>query len=151
MATVAGLLEAYPEYDQHLGYVDVIRLTRQVTGDVRDAEEVVRRAVFNVVAHNRDDHARNIAYLWTPPTGWRLAPAFDLTHSMGPRPVHLAAGPGEHSLDVAGKGKDIARQDLLGLGPAAGLKPAVIDDMVDAALAAVADWPSLATANGGCP
>ncbi len=148
MASAAGLLEAYPEYDRHVGYIDVIRLTRQVTGDVRDVEELVRRAVFNVVAHNRDDHARNVAYLWTPSAGWRLAPAFDLTHSMGPRPAYVASGPGEHYLDVAGKGKDITRQDLVGLSTAAGLKPAVIDEMVDAALAAIDAWPALSAANG---
>lgn len=148
MATAAGLLEAYPEFDQHLGYVDLIRLTRLVTGDVRDVEQVVRRAVFNVVAHNRDDHARNMSYLWTDDDGWRLAPAYDLTHSMGPRPAHLAAGPGEHYLDVAGKGRDITRADLRGLSAAAGLKPATIDDIVDAALETVGHWRSKAAENG---
>ena len=148
MASAAGLLEAYPEYDQHVGYLDVIRLTRQVSGDVRDVEALVRRVVFNVVAHNRDDHARNVAYLWTPSAGWRLTPAFDLTHSMGPRPAYVASGPGGHYLDVAGKGKDITRQDLVGLSTAAGLKPAVIGEMVDAALAAIDAWPALSAANG---
>jgi serine/threonine-protein kinase HipA len=148
MATAAGLLEAYPEYNQHLGYDDVIRLTRLVTGDVRDVTEMVRRAVFNVVAHNRDDHARNISYLWSPTSGWRLAPAYDLTLSMGPRPAFVGAGAGEHYLDVAGKGRDISRQDLCGLAKPAGLKPAVVDEMVDAAIAAVRSWPALASANG---
>jgi serine/threonine-protein kinase HipA len=148
MATAAGLLEAYPEYDQQLGYDDVIRLTRRVTGDRRDVVEMVRRAVFNVVAHNRDDHARNIAYLWTPADGWRLAPAYDLTHSMGPRPVFAAADAGEHYLDVAGKGAHITRDDLAGLHVAAGLRPGDVHDLVDAALAAVEQWPQLATANG---
>jgi serine/threonine-protein kinase HipA len=148
MATAAGLLEAYPEYNQLVGYDDVIRLTRMVTGDVRDVQELVRRAVFNVVAHNRDDHARNIAYLWSPTDGWHLAPAYDLTHSMGPRPAYVGAGPGEHYLDVAGKGKNITRADLVGLSKASGLKPSVIDAMIDAVLAAVAQWPAMATANG---
>ena len=148
MATAAGLLEAYPEHNQHLSYEDIIRLTRHVTGDVRDVEELVRRAVFNVVAHNRDDHARNIAYLWIPADGWRLAPAYDLTHSMGPRPAHAGAAPGEHYLDVGGKGKDITRQDLLGLAKAAGLKPVAVDEMIDMTLDAVAEWSSLADGNG---
>ncbi len=148
MATAAGLLEAYPEYGQHVGYDDVIRLTRMVTGDVRDIGELVRRAVFNVVAHNRDDHARNVAYLWSPADGWRLAPAYDLTHSMGPRPTHVGAGAGEHYLDVAGKGKDITRTDLVGLSKSSGLKPAVIDEMIDAVLVAVTQWEAMAAANG---
>ena len=148
MATAAGLLEAYPELGQHVGYHDVIRLTRRVTGDVRETTEMVRRAVFNVVAHNRDDHARNIAYLWTPTDGWRLAPAFDLTFSLGPRPTFAAAGPGEHYLDVAGKGASITRHDLVGLHKPAGLKPHVVADMVDEAVAAVNEWPTVADRNG---
>jgi serine/threonine-protein kinase HipA len=32
---------------------------------------------FNVAIGNRDDHLRNHGFLLTP-TGWRLAPAFDL-------------------------------------------------------------------------
>ena len=148
MASAAGLLERYPEHDQHVGYVDMIRLTRQVTGDVRDIAEMVRRAVFNVVAHNRDDHARNTAYLWSASHGWQLAPAFDLTYSMGPRPAFLASEPGEHYLDIAGKGKGISRADLRSLSDAAGLAPSDVDDMIDAALTAIEDWPELAATNG---
>lgn len=148
MATAAGLLEAYPERGQHVGYDDIIRLTRQVTGDSRDTAEVVRRAVFNVVAHNRDDHARNTSYLWTPGDGWRLAPAYDLTLSIGPRPDFNVGTAGEHYLDVAGKGTNITREDLLGLRKAAGLKAAAVSDMIDAALAAVGEWQDLATVNG---
>lgn len=147
MASAAGLLESYPEYGQFTDYASIIRLTRRVTGDQRDVVEMVRRAVFNVIAHNRDDHARNTAFLWTPMDGWRLAPAYDLTHSMGPRPTFLADAPGEHYLDVAGKGKDITREDLRSLSSAAGIKPGVIDDAIEATLHAVARWPDLASSN----
>ncbi|HMS13123.1 MAG: type II toxin-antitoxin system HipA family toxin [Microthrixaceae bacterium] len=148
MATAAGLLEAYPERGQHVSYDDIIRLTRYVTGDQQDTAELVRRAVFNVVAHNRDDHARNTSYLWTPGDGWHLAPAYDLTHSMGPRPVFAANRPGEHYLDVAGKGTDILRADLIGLHQPAGMAAAEVSDMIDAALDAVGTWSALASANG---
>ncbi|MEZ5218527.1 MAG: type II toxin-antitoxin system HipA family toxin [Ilumatobacteraceae bacterium] len=150
MATAAGLLEAYPEHNQHLSYDDVIRLTRYLTGDVRAVRELVRRAVFNVVAHNRDDHARNFTYLLTP-DGWSLAPAYDLTYSMGPRPAYAASEPGEHYLDVAGKGKQITRQDLRGLARASGLRPAEIDEMIDRTMDVVANWSEWAVANGVDP
>lgn len=148
MATAAGLLESYPEFDQHVGYDDVVRLTRRVTGDQRAVVELVRRAVFNVVAHNRDDHARNISYVWSRESGWCLAPAYDLTHSMGPRPAFASAEPGEHYLDISGKGKDITRGHLRTLAKPSGMKPAEIDEVVDAALAAVGRWPELAARNG---
>jgi serine/threonine-protein kinase HipA len=42
-----------------------------------DLEQLFRRVAFNVAIGNRDDHLRNHGFLLTP-TGWRLAPAFDL-------------------------------------------------------------------------
>jgi serine/threonine-protein kinase HipA len=42
-----------------------------------DLEQLFRRVAFNVATGNRDDHLRNHGFLLTP-TGWRLAPAFDL-------------------------------------------------------------------------
>ncbi|GAB1406549.1 type II toxin-antitoxin system HipA family toxin [Thermomonas brevis] len=40
-------------------------------------EELFRRAVFNVLIGNRDDHLRNHGFLRAA-TGWTLAPAFDV-------------------------------------------------------------------------
>jgi serine/threonine-protein kinase HipA len=42
-----------------------------------DLEQLFRRVAFNVAIGNRDDHLRNHGFLLTP-SGWRLAPAFDL-------------------------------------------------------------------------
>lgn len=40
-------------------------------------EQLFRRAIFNVLVGNRDDHLRNHGFL-RDPTGWVLAPAFDV-------------------------------------------------------------------------
>ena len=45
-----------------------------------DLEQLFRRVAYNVAIGNRDDHLRNHGFLLTP-TGWRLAPAFDLNPS----------------------------------------------------------------------
>lgn len=42
-----------------------------------DLEQLFRRAVFNVLIGNRDDHLRNHGFLRAH-GGWRLAPAFDV-------------------------------------------------------------------------
>lgn len=42
-----------------------------------DLEQLLRRALFNVLVGNTDDHLRNHGFL-REKTGWRLAPAFDL-------------------------------------------------------------------------
>jgi serine/threonine-protein kinase HipA len=148
MATAAGLLETDGERNQQISYETLVRLVRRVTGDRRDVVEMVRRAVFNVVAHNRDDHARQFSFLWAPQDGWRLAPAYDLTHSMGWRPSWDAAGPREHYLDVAGRRTGVRRVDLHGLAKAGGIAVAEIDEMTDACLEVVATWQDWAGANG---
>lgn len=52
-------------------------------------EELFRRAVFNVLIGNRDDHLRNHGFL-RQPTGWTLAPAFDVNPNPD-KDVHVLA------------------------------------------------------------
>jgi serine/threonine-protein kinase HipA len=43
--------------------------------------QIFRRAVFNVMSVNRDDHAKNFSFLLPQFGSWELAPAYDVTHS----------------------------------------------------------------------
>jgi serine/threonine-protein kinase HipA len=53
--------------------------------------------VFNVLAHNKDDHSKNFAYLMDPVHGsWKLSPAFDLTFNHGMN--------GQHTTSINGTG-----------------------------------------------
>lgn len=45
-----------------------------------DLRQLYRRAVFNVLVGNRDDHLRNYAFILTA-EGWRLSPAYDMNPS----------------------------------------------------------------------
>jgi serine/threonine-protein kinase HipA len=44
---------------------------------VKDAKELWRRMVFNILCNNTDDHLRNHGFLWDG-KGWRLSPAYDI-------------------------------------------------------------------------
>jgi serine/threonine-protein kinase HipA len=104
MLSFAGMLDVrwhVPSID----YGDALSLVRQVTARDDDVERMVRRMFFNVVAHNRDDHAKQHAFIMDAGGIWRLAPAFDLTFARGPG--------GEHYLAVGGYGKDIPKRRLL--------------------------------------
>jgi len=70
---------SYPEM------VDV--LSTQGAQAKRDAHELYRRVVFNVLVSNVDDHLRNHGFLRTGKTGWSLSPAYDLN----PVPTDLKA------------------------------------------------------------
>ncbi len=71
-----------------------------------------RRAVFNVLAYNRDDHTKNVAFLMGEDGAWRLAPAFDLTFSFRPDSPWVA----HHQMGVDGVFADPTREDLERLG-----------------------------------
>jgi serine/threonine-protein kinase HipA len=43
----------------------------------KDARELWRRMVFNILCNNNDDHLRNHGFLWDA-KGWRLSPAYDI-------------------------------------------------------------------------
>jgi serine/threonine-protein kinase HipA len=59
-----------------------MRLSRRL-GGANEAIECFRRAVFNLLATNRDDHGRNHVFLYDETARtWALAPAFDLNPSV---------------------------------------------------------------------
>ena len=89
-------------------------------------------ATFNVLSHNRDDHARQFTFLMSRDGKWRLAPAYDLTFAPGPG--------GEHTTSVLGRGRNIDRERLLALGRYADLKDREAREVIDCVAEAVADW-----------
>lgn len=131
--TLCGLLHADHRLPS-LDYVGAHAAVHRLTGDQRAVEQLFRRMVFNVVAHDRDDHTKQVS-LWMEGDGqWRLAPAYDLTPSEGPG--------GEHSMAVAGRGDpDLAA--VLEVARAAGVSRArsVVEE-VEAAV--VEAWPEVA-------
>jgi len=113
VASVSALLETSHRIPS-LDYVVLMRLTLEVTKSFEELERLYRLMCFNVFAHNRDDHAKNFAFIYHPEQAvWRLSPAFDLTYSRGMG--------GEHATTVNGKGRDITLNDLVGLATRMGL------------------------------
>ncbi|MDF0604529.1 type II toxin-antitoxin system HipA family toxin [Neisseriaceae bacterium TC5R-5] len=120
--SLAGLLHA----DYRLPSVDYrsfLRATAMLTSDMREVEEAFRRMVFNVVFHNRDDHAKNFDYLLDQYGDWHLAPAFDLTYSSGPG--------GQHTAAILEHGYDVPRAALKQLGMESRLSPAFIEQVIE--------------------
>jgi serine/threonine-protein kinase HipA len=76
--------------DGAIDYEDFMRLSRRL-GGAPGALECYRRAVFNLLATNRDDHGRNHVFRYDEQSReWALAPAFDLTPSVFNTLVGLA-------------------------------------------------------------
>ena len=82
---------------QTADYSNLLALTGYLTQDPAQVEQMFRLMVFNIVSINKDDHSKNFSFIYREPTGWELAPAYDLTYSPeGTR--------GEHSTSVMFKG-----------------------------------------------
>lgn len=134
MHTVSGLLHTdfrLPSID----YEDLLSLTGSLTKDVRETEKMFRLAVFNVLAHNRDDHAKNFSFLMDENGQWKLSPAYDLTFSNGPG--------GEQSTMVMGEGRNITIKHLVRLGENAGLSITFIKNVIEQTRNSLNNWPNL--------
>lgn len=60
-------------------YIDLAHVLRRISVDPEgDARALYRRAIFNALTSNTDDHPRNHAVVWRD-EGWKLSPAYDLT------------------------------------------------------------------------
>lgn len=128
--SLAGMLHVNFQIPS-LGYGEFMRATRRLTRDNRELKKGLQRCVFNVLMNNRDDHAKNLAFLLNENKGWGLAPPFDLTFCPGYQ--------GEHFMDVAGEGKRPARAHVLKVAQDGGLKDKDAANIIDEMLSLVTD------------
>ena len=105
-----------------IDYEKILKLTLTLTKDESQLIEMVRRMVFNVKTFNCDDNSKNFAFLIDENKKWKLAPAYDLTPSAGNN--------GEHTSTVNGKGKDISDSDLIFAAEQAGVKKAIVQEII---------------------
>lgn len=104
-------------------------------------EEGFRRAVFNVVAVNQDDHVKNISFLMDPSGNWRLAPAYDLTYARGTGFTRT------HQMTLNDRVDGFTRRDFSKVGAAMGLKRDGAE-IIDAVVDAVRKWEHYAQTAG---
>ncbi len=139
MHTACGLLHSdfcVPSLD----YRDLIKATMILTRDIRQAQKMYHLAVFNVLSHNRDDHARNFSFLMDESGKWRMAPVYDLTFSSGPG--------GEQSTLVMGEGKNPGIEHLFELAKTADLSEKQAQRIIDETIAALLQWKESAKVYG---
>jgi len=90
MLTLSGYLYADHRLPS-LDYNALLAATAVLTKDLREVERAFRLMVFNVAMHNKDDHAKNFAFICGREDKWRLAPGYDLTFSTGMNNEHTTA------------------------------------------------------------
>lgn len=128
------LLRAY-SYEQAFTVMRGLRLS------YKEAQEMFRRMVFNVVVRNQDDHTKNISFLMDRDGKWRLSPAYDMGYAYNPDGQWTSA----HQMSINGKFSSITKEDLLECGVKNNIKNAarIIAEVCQAA----SMWPEIAHEN----
>ena len=138
LLSLAGYVHAdhrIPSLDYDSG---VLAATKNLTRSKIDVEKAYRLMLFNVLAHNKDDHAKNFAYLYDEKTRiWGLSPAFDLTFTHGMRNCHTTAIMGKDNPE---------HEDLKKIAEKYGIKQWT--SLLDEVRNAISKWPRIASKHG---
>jgi serine/threonine-protein kinase HipA len=118
--TASGLL--YASYRlPSLDYTELIKATMALTKNRNEAEKMFRIMIFNVLTHNRDDHAKNFSFMLKEGS-WCVSPAYDLVLSKGFN--------GHHTTTIAGNGNP-TKKDIMEVANLTGITPKKAQHIMD--------------------
>lgn len=89
IVSLAGMLEI-SHRSPSIDYLDLLKAVQFVTNCDLEIEKAFRLMVFNVLAHNKDDHSKNFSFIYSDGL-WKMTPAYDLTFSSGMNNQHSTA------------------------------------------------------------
>lgn len=139
--TLNGLAHVDYKKPGSFSYAELFAVLRQLKLSAVDAEQLFRRMVFNIVARNHDDHAKNFGFMLRADK-WVLAPAYDLAYSYKPGSKWVNS----HWMSLNGKRDDFVRADFYSLEKLSPLfSRSFINSVIDEVIEKVAGWERLAT------
>ncbi|QEY58914.1 type II toxin-antitoxin system HipA family toxin [Pseudomonas sp. C27(2019)] len=139
--TLNGLAHVDYKKPGSFSYAELFAVLRQLKLSAVDAEQLFRRMVFNIVARNHDDHAKNFGFMLRGDK-WGLAPAYDLAYSYKPGSKWVNS----HWMSLNGKRDDFVREDFYSLEKLSPLfSRSFINSVIDEVIEKVAGWERLAT------
>lgn len=141
-------LTALAHYDFNMAgahsYEQALHVMRRLGLSNADLVEQFRRAVFNVVARNQEDHTKNISFLMNRRGEWSLSPAYDITYAYNPRGEWTSS----HQMTLNGKRDGFTRDDIATLATATDLSEREGLRILDETCEVVGLWPSFASRAG---
>lgn len=120
-----------------LDYEILLKVCSRLTGRYSDVRMCFRLMIFNILAHNRDDHGKNFSFLMDSKGSWSFAPVYDLIFSHGPG--------GEHSCTIAGEGRNPAMKDVMKLAALSDISSKDANSIINDVRDAISNWESLAS------
>lgn len=108
-ASWAGLAHAGRDTTGAYSYEQLAMLIRQLHLGQDTILELYRRAIFNIVGRNQDDHTKNFGFLMEKTGVWNLSPTFDATYAFDPTGTWTSM----HQIRMNGKQDEFTRSDLI--------------------------------------
>ena len=121
-------------------YEQVIQTIRDLKLGMSAVEQQFRRAIFNILARNQDDHVKNIAFLMDQSGKWRLSPAYDMVYAFNPSGFWTR----DHQMSIVGKFNNFELRDFLRFAESSGIKVARARRVIAEVVSVVRDWPNFA-------
>jgi len=140
MQTLNGIAHVDYKKPGSFSYAELFSVARQLRLSTPEADQLLKRMTFNIVARNHDDHAKNVAFILNNDK-WSLSPAYDLAYSYksGSKWVN------SHWMSLNGKRDNFSRADFYSLEKLSPLfSKRKIDDTLDATIEQVSSWRQLA-------
>lgn len=137
--TLNGLAHVDFKKPGSFSYAELFDVARQLKLPASEAEQLLRRMVFNIVARNHDDHSKNFSFMLKNDK-WMLSPAYDLAYSYKPGSPWVNS----HWMSLNGKRENFTRADFYSLEKLSPLfSRRKIDTVIDETIAHVSGWAEL--------
>ena len=116
--TLAGLY-GLDFHGYHPPLESIFAAITALTHDQNQVNEMFVRMLFNIIAVNHDDHAKNTSFIMNEKGEWKLSPVYDITYVCRPRSSWIVGG---HSCTMNGKNDHFTLYDIEKTGETYGVK-----------------------------
>ena len=138
MQTLGALAGIDYRVQKASSYEALFRVMKMLKLPYYQFEQQYRRALFNIIARNHDDHVKNFSFLMNEDGKWKISPAYDITYQY----KDGGAWTNVHQSSISGKFDNFTRNDLLSFGKLFGIKKA--NHILEEIITAVSQWPKIA-------
>ena len=139
--TLNGLAHISFKQAGSYSYAELFAVARQLNLSPKEAMQLFKRMVFNVIARNHDDHSKNFAFMLGEDNRWQLSPAYDLAYSYKPGSHWVNS----HWMQLNGKRDNFIREDFYSFETLSPLfTRRKIDQIIGETVEQVSQWQNLA-------
>ncbi len=139
MQTLGALAGIDYKVQRASGYETLFKVMKMLQLSYNQFEQQYRRALFNVIARNHDDHVKNFSFLMNKEGKWQISPAYDITYQYKDGGTWTNV----HQSSINGKFDKFSKDDLLSLGKTFSIKKA--NQILEEIIEAVRLWTKVAT------